>query len=313
VGGRDRDGTLVTSRRAGGTLKAALDRVYADYDRHPAETADPVHFARRYSEPADREIVAFVAAALAFGRVQSILNTIERVLAVLGPSPASFVAAFDPRRDAASFGSLVHRWTRGEDLAALIWILRVVTEPHGSIEGAFLAGYDPAAADVAAALDRFSERALGVDLAAVYGSRRGRTGVGYFFPRPSRGSACKRLNLFLRWMVRRDGIDLGIWSGVSPSKLVIPLDTHVVRVGQCLGLTRYRSPGWRMAADITASLRLLDPDDPVKYDFAICHVGMRYGCGVSCGRRPGVACPLRSACRVRPSTPAASPRPSDRR
>jgi uncharacterized protein (TIGR02757 family) len=297
---------------AGRRVKAVLDRLYGQYDEHPAATADPVHVARRFNDPADREVVAFLAAALAFGRVQSVLNTIERLLAVLGPSPSGFVAAFDPGRDRAAFTPLVHRWTRGEDLAALVWILRSFLERDGSIEGAFVAGHDPAAVDVAGALDRFSARALAVDLRPVYGGSGRRAGVGFFFPRPSSGSGCKRLNLFLRWMVRRDGIDLGLWTRVPASQLVIPLDTHVIRVGQCLGLTRYRSPGWRMAADITASLRALDPADPVKYDFAICHVGMRYMCGVKCRPR-ATSCPLRAFCRARPGTRPAWPRPSDRR
>ena len=120
-----------------------------------------------------------------------------------------------------------------------------------------------AATDVGPALDSFSRRALALDLTAAYGRRvPKRAGVCYFFPRPSAGSACKRLNLFLRWMVRRDGLDLGVWSRVSPAQLVVPLDTHVIRVGRCLRLTRYTSPGWRMAQDITASLRRLDPADP---------------------------------------------------
>ena len=107
------------------------------------------------------------------------------------------------------------------------------------------------------------------------------SGVGYFFPRPSAGSACKRLNLFLRWMVRRDSLDLGCGRACRRRKLVVPLDTHVIRVGRCLRLTRYTSPGWRMAQDITASLRRLDPSDPVRYDFSICHLGMMNACGFS--------------------------------
>ena len=125
----------------------------------------------------------------------------------------------------------------------------------GSIEGFFLEGYDPAAPDVSAALDSFSSRALALDLTAAYGPANGvprRLGVCYFFPRPSAGSGCKRLNLFMRWMVRRDALDLGVWSRVAPAKLIVPLDTHVIRVGRCLRLTRYTSPGWRMARDITA-------------------------------------------------------------
>ena len=135
------------------------------------------------------------------------------------------------------------------------------------------------AEDVEPALDSFSTRALALDLRAAYGSVPKRPGVCYFFPRPSAGSGCKRLNLFLRWMVRRDALDLGVWTRVSPAKLVVPLDTHVIRVGRCLRLTRYTSPGWPMARDITASLRRLDPDDPVKYDFALCHLGMMNACG----------------------------------
>ncbi len=109
----------------------------------------------------------------------------------------------------------------------------------GSIEGFFLEGDDPSAEDVADALDSFSTRALALDLKAVYGRVPKRAGVGYFFPRPSAGSGCKRLNLFLRWMVRRDALDLGVWRRVSPSRLIVPLDTHVIRVGRCLRLTSY--------------------------------------------------------------------------
>jgi uncharacterized protein (TIGR02757 family) len=120
--------------------------------------------------------------------------------------------------------------------------------------------------------------------------------VCYFFPRPSAGSACKRLNLFLRWMVRRDEVDLGVWKNVPASKLIVPLDTHVIRLGRCLRLTRYTSPGWRMAADITTSLRELNPNDPVSFDFSLCHVGMMNACGF--GRKQGDSqCPLRGLCR----------------
>jgi endonuclease III len=110
-------------------------------------------------------------------------------------------------------------------------------------------------------------------------------------------------------MVRRDAVDLGVWSRVSPAALIIPLDTHVVRVGRCLRLTRYASPGWRMAAEITASLRALDPDDPVKYDFALCHLGMANLCGFNRAARDS-ACPLRGICR--PDGPRAAKRPARR-
>jgi uncharacterized protein (TIGR02757 family) len=286
-------------------LKAVLDRLYEEYNR-AAAIADPIEIVRRYRDPRDREVVGFCAAALAFGRVAGILRSVERLLAVLGPSPAAFVARFDPPRHAAAFAPLVHRWTRGEDLVRLVLALRGMIREAGSIEAFFLRGHDPSAADVGPAIESFSRRALAL---ADAGACTRPTGVSYFFPRPSTGSACKRINLYLRWMVRADSIDLGAWSGLSAAKLVVPLDAHVVRLGQCLRLTRYRSPGWRMASEVTASLRRFDPADPVKYDFALCHVGMHDRCGFN---RPSAdsRCPLRGWCRPRPRTRPASARPS---
>jgi uncharacterized protein (TIGR02757 family) len=293
-------------RRAG--LKAALDGLYAEYNRAEA-IPDPVDIVRRYPGRSDREVVGFCASGLAFGRVASVLQSVERMLAVMGPAPAEFVRRFDPRRDGRAFEQVVHRWTRGDDLAALVFTMRRMMDAAGSIEAFFLLGHDASGTDVGASIGSFSRRALAL---APDDARQGPTGLAYFFPRPSTGSACKRLNLYLRWMVRRDSVDLGVWSGVSPSQLIVPLDVHVIRLGQCLGLTRYRSPGWRMASDITASLRRLDPADPVRYDFALCHVGMRDRCGFG---RPFTdsRCPLRGWCRPWPYTPRASPRPSDRR
>jgi uncharacterized protein (TIGR02757 family) len=230
--------------------------------------------------------------------VASVINSIDTLLRILGPRPAEFVRGFDPAQPHPELRAMVHRWTRGEDLAALLWILRQMLEQSGSIERFFTEGLHDDHEDVGPALESFSERAMRLDIRRAYGRVPRRPGVCYFFPRPSRGSACKRLNLFLRWMVRRDAIDPGGWRGVAPSKLVVPLDTHVIRLGQCLRLTRYTSPGWRMAADITASLRRLDPDDPVRFDFSLCHLGMRNACGF--GRRQGDSqCPLKGVCRPR--------------
>ena len=278
-------------------LKPVLDRLYTEFN-YPDSATDPIHIVRRFRRRDDQEIVGFVAAALAFGRVASVLQSIERVLAIMGPRPAAYVRRFDPRRDAPAFAGVVHRWTRETDLVALLWVLRQMVERAGSVEGFFAEQYEASAENVEAALDSFSARALDLDVEAAYGRRRrgrGRLGVRYFFPRPSAGSGCKRLNLFLRWMVRRDALDLGVWTRVSPAKLIVPLDTHVIRVGRCLRLTRYASPGWPMAREITTSLRTLDPDDPVKYDFALCHLGMMNACGF--GRAQADSqCPLRGLC-----------------
>jgi uncharacterized protein (TIGR02757 family) len=291
-------------------LKTTLDRMYAEFN-DPDSATDPIQIVRRFDRADDREIVGFCAAALAFGRVASVLQSIERLLSIMGDRPAAFVRAFEPARDGGAFRGFVHRWTRGSDVAALIWILRGMLERSGTIERFLLEGHDPGAEDVGPALDSLSVRAMSFDLRPAYGRVPRRPGVCYFFPRPSAGSGCKRLNLFMRWMVRRDALDLGVWSNVSTASLIVPLDTHVIRVGRCLGLTRYTSPGWPMAREITASLRELDPEDPVKYDFALCHLGMMNACGFNRAQRDS-QCPLQGLCRPRARRRRRSRQPSAR-
>ena len=278
-------------------LARPLDLLYQEYNREDS-ASDPVNLVRPFTDRSDREVAAFCAGALAFGRVASVLQSIGTLLRIMGPRPANFVHGFDPRQPHPELRAMVHRWTRGEDLAALLWVMRQMLERSGSIEAFFAEGLKPDDPDVGSALDSFSTRAMALDIRRAYGRLPRRPGICYFFPRPSGGSACKRLNLFLRWMVRKDAIDPGGWGAVPASKLVVPLDTHVIRLGQCLRLTRYTSPGWRMAADITASLRQLDAEDPVRFDFSLCHLGMRNACGF--GRRRGDAqCPLKGLCRPR--------------
>jgi uncharacterized protein (TIGR02757 family) len=275
-------------------LGPRLEDLYRTFD-HINSATDPIQIVRRYEAPEDREVVGFCASALAFGRVASVLQSIESLLAIMGSRPAAFVRSFEPARHRTDIDPLVHRWIRGRDLVALLLVLQRMLRESGSIERFFVAGDDSAAPDIGPALDAFSTRALQTDLRAAYGRMPKRPGVCYFFPRPSAGSACKRLNLFLRWMVRTDAIDLGVWTAVSPARLIIPLDTHVIRLGRCLRLTRYVSPGWKMAAEITSSLRALDQADPVRYDFSLCHVGMMNACGY--GRAQGSRqCPLRGVC-----------------
>ena len=286
-------------------LKPGLDQLYDGFNLEHS-TRDPIWTVRRFADPADQEIAAFLASALAFGRVKSVIQTVEAVLAVMGPSPAAFVRAFTPAR-ASAFGTLGHRWIRTRDLAALTWQLHQMVRDHGSLEGFFAAGHGLDAESVESGLESFSTRAMALDLAAIYGDARPVPGVGYFFSRPSSGGACKRLNLFLRWVVRRDAVDLGLWSTVRPAQLVVPLDTHIIRVGRCLGMTARLSPGWRMATDITGTLRQLNPDDPVRYDFAMCHLGMMGACGFGT-TRTSAQCPLHAVCR-----PAGRRRPKAKR
>lgn len=279
-------------------LKDSLDRIYTSFD-HPESALDPIQIVRRYAAVDDREIVAFVAAGLAFGRVASVMASVEAVCRVLGPRPASFVRGFVPARDGEALLPLVHRWVRGRDLVGLLWILRALVARHGSIEAAIARGLSHDDADLGPAIEQFSTEARAVDLTAVYGTpASANPGVYYFFSRPSTGGACKRMNLFLRWMVRRDGVDPGGWTSITASRLVVPLDTHTIRVGKCLRLTRRVSPGWKMATDITTALRAVDPGDPVRYDFALCHLSMMGSCGWHTPQG-STQCPLRDVCKPR--------------
>src|SRR6476661_2987412 len=152
-------------------LGPALDRLYTSFNYADSAT-DPIQIVRRFTRPDDREVVAFCAASLAFGRVASVLQSIERLMTVFayrGDRPADFVRRFDPRRDAPAFKGLVHRWIRERDLVALVWVLKQMLDRSATLEDFFLEGYDPAAGDVATALDSFSERAMALDLTAAYG------------------------------------------------------------------------------------------------------------------------------------------------
>jgi uncharacterized protein (TIGR02757 family) len=293
-------------------LKGALDRLHVAFN-NPESAVDPIQIVRRYPQVDDREVIAFIASALAFGRVASVMASIEAVCRVLGPEPAAFVRVFDPARDGAALLPLVHRWTQGRDFVALVWLLHRVLEEHGSIERAVAEGVDPHATDVGHAIEAFSSRARALDFRPAYGRVPHAPGVFYFLSRPSTGSACKRLNLFLRWMVRQDAVDPGGWTAVPTRQLVVPLDTHTIRVGRCLRLTRRRASGWKMAVDITEALRRLDPIDPVRYDFGLCHLSMMGACGDGT-KRGSAQCPLRGLCRPKgqPRAPATGRPPAIR-
>lgn len=256
-------------------LRRRLEALYARYD-HRFVDPDPLELVRAYADPADREVVGLLAASLAYGNVIQIKRSVAAVLAVLGPRPAEGVRRLDPAEAARCLRGFRHRFSAGRDVACLLYFVRQALASHGSLEAFFAAGHDPEAPEVGGSLASFSSRMLALDHAGLYRGRRlpRAAGVRFFFPSPAAGSACKRLNLFLRWMVRRGGVDLGDWTAVAPRALVIPLDAHILTIARRVGLTQYRSPGWAMAADITRHLRRFDPEDPVKYDFALHRLGL---------------------------------------
>jgi uncharacterized protein (TIGR02757 family) len=256
-------------------LKRRLDLLYRRYD-HRFVDPDPLQFVRAERRAEDREVVGLLASALAYGNVRQIKRGIEAVRELLGPRPARAVDRLDPHEAARGLGGFRHRFNDGRDVACLLYFLRQMRRSHGSVERFFAAGHPAGAEDVGPALDSAGARTLALDHGGLYGDGPLPSGAGvrFFFPRPAAGSACKRLNLYLRWMVRRDRVDVGGWTSIPPRALVIPLDAHILRISRRVRLTRLRSPGWAMARDITARLRRLDPEDPVKYDFALHRLGL---------------------------------------
>ena len=258
-------------------LKSYLDRLYQTYDLSYLPTS-ALKFPRRYHRSEDIEVVAFIASCFAYGRVQGFTPPIDALLRVLGPQPHHFILHFNPQRDGDRLRGFLYRFNTTRDAICLLWFLRQVLERHGSLHALMLSGYSDRHEDTRAALATLVDQLLELDPRPVY--RRGHLSQGmcYLFPNPRRGGACKRLHLFLRWMVRRDHIDFGLWPEVKSSKLIIPLDTHVAQVSRQLGLTRLKSPSLAMALDITENLKRFDPADPVRYDFALCRLGMLGDC-----------------------------------
>jgi uncharacterized protein (TIGR02757 family) len=262
---------------------------------------DPVELPRRYADPADQEVAALFAASLAYGRADVFKPVLARVLAAMDPSPAAFVRAFAraPARDA--FAGAVYRFNRPADLAALAAAAGHVALAHGGLGLRFGALFREAGggpAGLRPALARFASELREAPAVAALLRGRGRRGLSHLLPDAAGPGASKRWNLYLRWMVRGpDAVDLGAWHGLVPrSALVVPLDTHVHRVARCLGLTSRADASWRTAEEITRALRSVDPDDPVRYDFALCHLGMSGACPARRDPARCAACPLAAAC-----------------
>jgi uncharacterized protein (TIGR02757 family) len=268
-------------------LKPALDALLARQDVAARRASDPVGFVHRYADPADREVVGLLASTLAFGQVATVRASIEKVLGALGDEPARAIEALDEDALALRLEGFRHRVYRGDHLARMLSRAGAMRAREGSLGAAF-----------AERLSRHGELRLALaDFAAELRGEDAPRGLGHLLASPEKGSACKRLLLYLRWMARpADGVDLGLWP-VSPAALVVPLDTHVHRIARNLGLTSRNDASWRTAEEVTAALRRLDPDDPVKYDFALCHHGVSRDCPSRRVPAKCDACVLRGVCR----------------
>ncbi len=278
-------------------IQATLDALYISRSGQHLGN-DPLSFCHRYTDPVDREIAAVIASSFAYGSIVIILRTLEVIFAEIGLSPRCYVENFDPQVGLRIFSGFKHRFNDGRDLCALLLGMRRMLEQAGSIQSFFLRGHNVADSDVSGSLNSYTARVLALDYSDVFGTQDipSDSYFPFLFPAPGSGSACKRLCMMLRWMVRpADGIDLGLWEGVSPAQLIIPVDTHISRISRYLGLTSRKAADWRMAQEITTALRTFDPTDPVKYDFSLAHLGISDGCdGKDVSRC--VTCPIIGIC-----------------
>jgi len=242
-----------------------FEDLYARYNRREFVHPDPVGFLYRFENPRDREIAGLIAACLAYGRVGQIHASVDRVLDPM-PSPSRFLQNASPDTLLRTYGNFRHRFASGEDLACLLLGAKRILDQWGSLEACFASGLNGGGSARGALCSFVEELTAGSSLP-------GR----HLVPSPSKGSACKRLHLFLRWMVRRDRVDPGGWTAVTARSLVVPLDTHMHRFGLALGLTRRRQADARAAGEITAAFATIAPEDPVRYDFALTRLAIRGG------------------------------------
>jgi uncharacterized protein (TIGR02757 family) len=260
-------------------IRDVLEKLYKRYNRCELISPDPLQFLYRYSDPADIEITAFLASAMAYGRVQQIEKSLNNLLGRMGDSPSEFVINFDKdkRRTLKDFK---HRFTSGDDISDLLTLFGTVISRHGSLEQYFDLGYNPGDKNIIPALSKFCNSLL--DIHAAGGKGQPTRGLKYLLVSPAGGSACKRLNLFLRWMVRDDDVDTGLWKSIDKAGLVVPVDVHMSRLCKILGLYDRKTVSLSAAAEITESFAEIEPADPVKYDFALSRIGILENCN---GRR----------------------------
>jgi len=252
-------------------LKNKLNYHYKAFDITKI-SPDPIEFPHKFSSTNDIEVSAFIASVFAFGNVSQILKTIENILGIMENDPYNFVSNYNYSKDKSLFKNVKHRFYTSEDIAAFFAGLNTIYKTYGSLNYLFLLYYFEKANNIKGALSFFSNNLTDI---VIKSSKISSNGIKFMFPDPLKGSACKRQNLFLRWMIRKDEIDFGLWKEIPTDKLVIPVDTHIAQICKKLELTKLKNVSWKMAEEITNNLKKIDSTDPVKYDFALCHIGIR--------------------------------------
>ncbi|MEO1653485.1 MAG: TIGR02757 family protein [Bacteroidota bacterium] len=247
-------------------VKEILDEAYEAYNRPAFIEDDPICIPHQFQKKQDIEIMAFWTAILAWGQRATIINKSRDLIERMDGQPYDFILHHQDS-DLKRFLSFKHRTFNATDTLYFIHFLRAHYQKYDSLEQGFLLG-NPEAEDMGSALIAFHEYFFSL----VDFPERTRKHIAT----PARKSACKRINMFLRWMVRNDqrGVDFGLWKNIKPHQLVCPCDLHVERVARKFGLMQRKQMDWRTALELTQALKTFDPQDPVKYDFALFGLGV---------------------------------------
>lgn len=248
-------------------MKQFLDDAVERYNTPAFIAGDPISIPHRFSRLQDREIMGFWAATLAWGQRKTIIQSAARLAELMDNAPYDFILGHT-EEDRARFLDFKHRTFQVTDTLWFLEFLQQYYRQNASLEDAFARFLSPA--------DETTEKALTGFHHLFFADPDAPARTRKHVATPERGSSCKRINMFLRWMVRRDnrGVDFGVWPRIQPRQLVIPLDVHVERVARRLGLLTRRQTDWQAALELTARLQAFDPEDPVKYDFALFGLGV---------------------------------------
>ena len=254
-------------------LKELLENLYISY-KHKFSSKDPVWILHRFSDEKDIELIGLITAAYAYGSVEQINLFIEKFLKSISFKPHEFIINFSKHKDKKFLKGMYYRFYSEDDLLMLIFALKMALMKYKSLKGLFLNGFDNKHENIICALNKFSHIINNYFPKWKLAGIMRNSYISYMVSNPANGSPCKRMNLFLRWMVRKDDIDPGIWEDVPASKLIIPVDTHIARVSKNLRLVKRKTVDLKFAIELTERLKTFDPVDPVKYDFALCHAEM---------------------------------------
>ena len=247
------------------SLKDRLECIYSQYNKREYINPDPLLFLYDYPEKKNREIAGFIAACLAYGRVELIMETVATVLGKLDPTPFDYLMGQTKKDMANDFKGFRYRFANDVHLVNLLWGIREVLKRFSSLENCFYEGMTP------------EDETIIPGLVFLFEQINRNKDMGHLLADPQKKSACKRSLLFLRWMVRKDHVDPGGWGKISPSLLIVPLDTHMHKIGMMLGFTKRKSPDMKTALEITQGFRQVLREDPVKYDFCLTRFGIRRG------------------------------------